>query len=345
VSAKTQEACRTRLDQLKGERTGGLLPDTSTQDTVSTFIERWLAAKAGTVRERTHTRYGQLLRRHITPALGKKRLGELKPDSLQRLYAEKLASGLSPRTVHHIHTVFHGTLEDAVRWGYMGRNVAERVEPPSVPEPELHWLTAEEVGRLLAASAAHADRLHALWVAAAHTGMRLGELLGLKWEDVDLEVGALLIRRTLTKVVAQVPTFGEPKTKRSRRVVALTPAAVAALQSHYERQQFEKAKIGSDYGSYGLAFATVVGTPISHHVALQYFRRALDWAKLPAEIRIHDLRHAAASMMLGSGVDLPTVASVLGHARNSTTLDVYGHAVPKNVSGAMAALERAISGA
>ena len=174
VSARKQEDCVARLDALKGERRGGLLPDAAAKDTVAGFIERWLEAKAGGVRERTHQRYGELLRGHVVPTLGKTRLAELRPDSLQRLYAAKLKAGLSPRTVHHVHTVTHNALKDTVRWGAVSRNVADVVDPPSVPTPELRWPTAEEVGRLLDASAQHNDRLHALWVLASHTGMRLG---------------------------------------------------------------------------------------------------------------------------------------------------------------------------
>ena len=114
---KNQELCRERLDQLKSERSGGMLPETSTQDTIEVFVARWLAAKAGTVRESTLTRYGQLLRRHVVPTLGKKRLLEVKPDALQRLYSDKVADGLSPRTVHHIHTVLHNALEGCREMG------------------------------------------------------------------------------------------------------------------------------------------------------------------------------------------------------------------------------------
>ena len=345
VKAKTQAACHAKLQQLRQDQSTGMLPEKTGRDSLGAFLERWLAAKAGTVRERTHLRYGQLLRLHVIPTLGLTRLPALRADALQRLYAEKISAGLSPRTVHHVHTVLHGAVEDAVRWGYVGRNVVQLVEAPSVAAPDLRWPTSAEVGRLLTESAAHADRLHALWVVAAHTGMRLGELLALTWDDVDLEAGVLMVRRILVKVVAQEPTFGEPKTKRSKRPVPLTPDAVAALHAHHDRQDFERRRLGDDYGRHGLVFATVLGTPISGAVAMQYFKRALGWANLPAEIRIHDLRHAAASLMLGNGVDVPTVAKVLGHARNSTTLDVYGHAVPANLLTAVAALQRAIHGA
>ena len=342
VSARKQEDCLAKLDALKRDKRTGLLPDKAAADTVAAFVERWIEAKAGTVRERTHTRYAQLLRRHVVPALGKTRLPALKPDALQRLYGQKIAAGLSPRSVHHIHTVMHNVLEDAVRWGHVGRNLADVVEPPSVPEPQLRWPTGDELARLFTASAAHKDRLQALWVVASHTGMRLGELLALTWEDIDLDGGAANVRRILVKVVAQEPTWGEPKTKRSRRTVPWTHAAVAALRQHHKRQAEERLRLGADYGRHNLVFATVMGTPISHAVAMKSFKRALGWSELPASIRIHDLRHAAATLMLGHGVDVPTAAKVLGHARNSTTLDVYGHAVPGNLTGAVAAIQRAI---
>lgn len=346
VSARKQEDAIARLDALKGERRGGTLPENAARDTVAAFVERWLAAKAGVVRASTHKRYGELLRGHVVPTIGRTRLAELRPDALQRLYATKLKAGLSARTVHHVHVVTHNALRDAVRWGVVGRNVADVVEPPSVPTPDLRWPTAEEVSRLLLESARHNDRTHALWVLAAHSGARLGELLALRWDDVDLERGVVHVRRILTSVAAGVPTFGEPKTKRSRRTVPLSVDAIAALRAHRKRQAEERLKLGSEYGAYNLVFATELGTPLTGWRArAYYFKRALGWAKLPAKIRIHDLRHAAATMMLGSGVDVTSVATVLGHARNSTTLDTYGHSVPANVTSAVAALQRAIGGA
>lgn len=344
VSARKQSDARAKLQKLRQEHGSGTLPEKSGRDSIGAFLERWLDAKQGTVRDRTHERYGQLLRRHVIPTLGATRLAALKPEALSRLYGEKITAGLSPRTVHHAHTVLHGALNDAMKWGHVGRNVAELVDPPAVPTTETRWPAAEEVAQLLAASWAHQDRLWALWVLAAHTGMRLGELLALRWDDVNLEAGILFVNRILVKVVGQVPTWGEPKTKRSRRPVPIAPAAVAALRHHHARQAEEKLKLGDDYGAHNLVFATMLGTPVSGDVALKYFKRALEWADLPAEIRIHDLRHAAATMMLGAGVDIPAVARVLGHARNSTTLDVYGHAVPSNLLTAVASLERAIGG-
>ncbi|MGI8424180.1 MAG: tyrosine-type recombinase/integrase [Chloroflexota bacterium] len=345
VSARKQADCRAKLQRLRHEHGAGTLPEKSGRDTLGAFLERWLDAKKGTVRDRTHERYGQLLRCHVIPTLGATRLPALRAEALGKLYGEKMAAGLSARTVHHVHTVLHGAIADAMKWQHVGRNVAELVDPPSVPTVETRWPSSDEVGQLLAASAAHNDRMWALWVLAAHTGMRLGELLALTWDDVNLEVGVLMVNRILVKVVGQVPTFGEPKTKRSRRPVPMTPAAVAGLRHHHKRQAEERLAVGGEYGTHKLIFATVTGTPLSGAVALKYFRRALGWANLPAEIRIHDLRHAAASTMLGSGVDIPSVARVLGHARNSTTLDVYGHAVPGNLMTAVATIERAIGGA
>jgi integrase len=343
VYAKTQAECRRRLDELKRLAGGGTLQASTERDSVAGYLEKWLEGKRGAIRARTHLRYGQLLRKHIVPALGRTKLNDLKPDSLQRLYGAKLESGLAPRTVHHIHTVLHTALQQAVQWGYVPRNVTAVVSPPSVPHKELRWPRAEEVRQLLVA--AESDRLRALWALAAHTGMRQGELLGLAWDAVDLSAGELYVRRNLVKVKAQEPTFGEPKSKRSRRTVPLTEDAVLALRDHRTRQGEERLALGPDYAPLGLVFATQIGTPLAGRVVQMSFKRALKRAGLPGEIRFHDLRHAAASTMLANGVDVASVAVILGHSRTSTTLDVYAHVVPKNLSSAVGAIQRALRSA
>ena len=345
VSAKTQGECRRRLHQVQHHLSTGVLPTRAAGDGLGAYLERWLASRKGTVRARTHLRYAQLLRKHVVPALGRTRLPALKPDALARLYVEKATAGLSARTVHHVHTVLHTALAQALEWGYVGRNVAAVVAPPAVPTPEPRWPTPDEVRRLLDGAAAAGDRLHALWALAAHTGMRQGELLGLGWDAVDLDAGTAHVRRILVGVRAQTPTFGEPKTRRSRRVVPLTADAAAALRAHRARQNQERLLLGEDYGPSDLVFATQVGTPILVGLVTPAWKRALRRAGLPASVRFHDLRHAAATTMLANGVDVPTVAAILGHARNSTTLDVYAHAVPTRLAGGVEALQRAFRSA
>jgi integrase len=282
------------------------------------------------------------MRKHIVPALGHVPIASLRPDALERLYSAKLEAGLAPRTVHHIHTVLHTALAQAVRWGHAPRNVATEATPPQVPETEVRWLVADEVQRLLGAT--KDERLHGLWATAVYTGCRLGELLGLTWDAVDLTGGALHVRQVLVRVRNWQPLFGEPKTKRSRRRVPLTPDAVAELKAHQARQDRERQAAGSDYAPYNLVFATQIGTPLSGTVIQVSFKRALARADLPRDIRVHDLRHTAATLMLANGVDLPTVAAILGHSRNSTTLDIYAHAIPNNLNRAVDVIQRALRG-
>jgi integrase len=264
---------------------------------------------------------------------------------VQALYAAALATGLAPRTVRHVHTVLHSALEQAVRWGHVARNVCDVVEPPSVPAQELHPPTGEHVAALLDAAEASEDRLRALWALAVYTGMRLGELTGLAWADVALERGLLRVRRILVSVRDRTPAYGEPKTARSRRTVPLNEEAIAQLRAHRDRQQFERRAYGEGYGMgrpLDLVFSTHLGTPLDARVVHAHFKRALGRAGLPHTIRFHDLRHAAATLMPANGVDIPTVAAVLGHSKNSTTLDVNAHAVPSKVLTATGAIQLAV---
>jgi integrase len=219
-------------------------------------------------------------------------------------------------------------LAQAVDWDDIAVDVSDGAATPSVPHKKPHWPTSHEVTRPLATANEAEDRLRAIWTVAADTGMRQGELLGLTWEHVDLAAGELHVRQTPVKVKAQEPTFSQPKTTRSRRTVPLTDDAVVALRAHRARQNEQRLALNGAYGSYGLVFATQIGTPLASQVVQMSFKRALKRAGVDASIHFHDLWRAAASMMLASGVDMPTVAAILGHSRNSTTLDIYAHAVP-----------------
>lgn len=197
---------------------------------------------------------------HICPALGKIKLSKLTPAHVQGLYRSKLDSGLSPATVHKVHTVLHKALKQAMRWSLVPRNVTEAVTPPRPAPDEMRPLSPDG-GRLLL-KAARGDRFEALYVLAIHTGMRLGELLGLGWEDVDLERRRLQLRHGLTTLGSR-PVLGELKTKRSRRTIQLTAGAVDALKEHRRRQAEEKLAARELYEDHGLVFATYVGTPIN----------------------------------------------------------------------------------
>jgi len=204
--------------------------------TVEEYMNRWLTDSVrDTVRSTTFDRYKQITRKHIVPEIGRAKLRTLTPAHVRGLYRKKLEAGLSPRTVQYIHVTLHKALKQAVRDGLVPRNVTEAVKPPQIQREEICPLTPDQAKALLETVRAEDDRLEALYVMAITTGLRQGELLGLKWDDVDLETGTLQVRRTLTTAKGG-PVLSAPKTKGSRRSVKLSQTGLGALRSHLERQ-------------------------------------------------------------------------------------------------------------
>jgi integrase len=317
-----------KLAEAMGDAARGLVYDDMSL-TVGDYLDRWLSdAVRGTVRESTYSRDKYLVTNHIKPTLGRVKLKNLTALHLQGLYRERLDSGLSGSTVQKIHHVIHKALTQAVKWDLIPRNPATAVKAPTPTTKEMHPLSAEEARRLL--EAARGDRLEALYVLAIHTGMRRGELLGLKWSDVDLENARINIRRTLTRTDnGKRVTLGDPKTRKSRRAIRLTPQAIEALRSHLERQLREIVEAGDLYGDQGLVFTTEVGTPINpSNLRQRSFAPLLKKAGLP-RIRFHDLRHTCATLLLSKGVHPKLVQELLGHASIAITLDTYSHFIPE----------------
>ena len=219
---------RRNFRKARGDAERGLVSDGGNV-ALSEFLKRWLNESVrGSVKPITHQSYEMLVDKHVVPALGNIRLSKLTPAHLQGFYRSKLDAGLSPRTVQYLHVVLHRALKQALRWALVTRNVAEAVDPPRVPKKEIRPLSPEQARTFL--EAARNDRLEALYLLAIHTGMRQGELLNLKWDDVDLDAGVLRVRGT--------------KTARSRRTVTLSETALDALRSHRERQLSEIDRMG-----------------------------------------------------------------------------------------------------
>jgi integrase len=286
--------------------------------TVEKYLTEWLQAMEVVVRPRTWRRYEELIRRHAVPHVGRIRLTRLSAEHLQHLYAELILGGLAAATVVQLHRILHNALGQAVRWDLVGRNVADLVKPPRVPRYELTTLSPEQSRQFL--DAARGDRLEALYVLAITTGMRLGELLRLRWREVDLEARVLSIR-------GAPPGEGGagPKTERSRRPVVLTEVAAAALRRHRAAQAAERIRAGAAWQNGDLVFANTVGGPLNQsNLRLRSFHPLLKRAGLPM-MRFHDLRHSAATLLLGMGVHPKVVSEMLGHAQVSITLDVYSH--------------------
>jgi integrase len=301
------------------------LPLPAERLTVGAFLDRWLKSVKPALRPNTYRRYEQFARLHISPALGRISLAKLTPDQLQGLYASKLEAGLSPTTVRHIHAAAHKALKQATRWGLVVRNVASVVEAPRMAHHEMTTLSPDEAQRVI--EAACGERLGAVYTLALTTGMRRGELLGLRWRDVDLERGAVQVRASL-QWTKEGPVFGEPKTERSRRQITLAKIAIDTLRAHRIAQAEERLRRGGAWEDNDLVFANEVGRPVHpNNMVRRSFEPLLRRAGVP-RVRFHDLRHSAATLLLAQGVHPKIVSEMLGHSQIAMTLDLYSHVTP-----------------
>jgi integrase len=292
--------------------------------TVRGFLEdEWLPAVRASLRPLTYESYELNIAR-VATSLGSVRLQQLTPAMLNRLYGE-LGERLSPRSVRYVHTVLRHALQDAVKWNRIVRNPADAAEPPSAmaaKAPPMRTWSAAELRVFLAHVAT--DRLSTAYHLAATTGLRRGELLGLRWRDADLDAGRLAVIQTLVGN----RQLSRPKTERSRRSVALDPATVAALREHRKRQFEERLAWGPAYeNEHELVFCRENGSPIWPRTFSRAFERHARGAGLPM-IRLHDLRHSHATLALQAGVHPKVVSERLGHSGVGITLDTYSHAIP-----------------
>jgi integrase len=298
------------------------------------LLDRWLPTIETSIRPSTFDSYTRQLKLHVILYLGSVQLQQLSVDHLDRLYAELIKygredgkGGLSPKTIHYLHTTLHKALRDAVRKQLLVRNVADAADPPKTRQAgdrEMQTWNPEQVRTFLAALRGH--RLEAAYLLAVTTGMRRGEVLGLRWRDIDFKQARLAVRQTLGQVNYKL-TFGAPKTTRSRRTISLDPATLTALSDHRTRQRVERTTLGTAYNDQDLVFAKVDGSATHPDYFSQCFDRTV--AKLPVpRIRLHDLRHTHATLGLRAGVPAKIMSERLGHASVGFTLDVYTHVIP-----------------
>ncbi len=273
----------------------------------------------GSVRKSTYDRHESLCRVHLIPGLGKKKLKTLSPSDVAGFYRRKLDEGCSAASVHKMHETLHKALKQAERWGYMTKNPTDVVDPPIVRTEEVMPLTREEARSLLDTVSEAGNRLEALYVVALHTGLRQGELLALRWEDLDLEAKTLQVRRTITKDGGKL-TVGPTKTAKGRRTVKLTRDATEALRSHLTRQLEEIDGLGDYFQENGLVFCTSKGTLINPtNLRKRSLAPLLVRAGLP-HMTFHQLLHTAATILLLKNVNPKVVSEMLGHASIAITL-------------------------
>ena len=259
-------------------------------------------------------------------------LTQLKPEHLQRYYSEKLTGGrcdgkggLSPKTVRHHHVTLHDALQSAVKWGLLLRNPADAVSPPHVQRPEMHIWGEDDINGFL--EVAKETPYHCLFYLALFTGMRRSELLGLKWNDMDLILGEVSVTRSLHHLRDGKIVFRSPKTAKGRRTVALPPSATLLLKKHWEKQMLERAMLGIPLTGDDLVFSHPDGKLLLPDTVTHAWINLVSRAGVKA-IRLHDARHSHANLMLKQGVHPKIVQERLGHSSIQITLDTYSHVAP-----------------
>ncbi len=339
IYGKTRKEVAGKLAKAISDREGGLAFDAGNL-TVGEYLDRWLKdSVCGSVREGTARRYEELSRLHIKPALGRTKLTKLAPGHVRALYGEKLDAGLSARTVNYVHRTLFKALKQATADGLVPRNVASLVKAPRPAKREIRPLDRDQARALL--EAARGDRLEALYVLAITAGLRQGELLGLKWEDVDLSTGTLSVRRSLAWARKKA-VFNQPKNGKGRSV-KLTGAAVEALKRHKAAQNGERLRLGGLWEDNGLVFPGEHGQPMrAYSLTVGSYARLLERTGLPEKTRFHDLRHTCATLLLLEGVHPKFVQELLGHTTISITLDTYSHVLPSMSDQTAVAMERAL---
>jgi integrase len=341
VYARSEAAAIKKRDELKKQLQLGV-DLAAPPRTVAAWLAEWMRdIKAGDgTRSSTLRRYREVIDKHLVPGLGRIRLDKLTARDVQRFVASRRDT-MAPATMVKVHGVLRAALSDAERMDLVPRNVAKSVRPGTLSRTERRALTAGEAKSLLAVIAG--DRLEPLFLRGLATGLRRGELLGLRWADVDLTGRVLTVRQAIQRVDGRLRVVA-PKTHRSTRPLPLSATAVRALEMQRVRQAKEKLAAAWAWKETGLVFTSTIGTPLEPRNVNRRFETlradaGLEW------LRLHDLRHAFATFLLDQGEELRTVMELLGHATIRLTADTYGHVLPPRARNAAEAIDRLLGGA
>jgi integrase len=344
VSGKTQADVRRKLGALRADLDRGIAPVRT--DTVAGYFTGWLEREKQRISPATWRGRELHVRGYIVPALGTLPLSKLTPAHVEKMTAELVASGRSPRTAAHARVTLRRGLSDAVRDGLVHRNVAALARPPRVPrrtiEPGRDYLDASQLRRLLAVAAEF--RIGVLVTVAATTGLRQGELIGLSWDDIDWSAGTLTVRRSMARAWGNTFELSPPKTGRSRRTVNLASVTGDALRREQREQDTAREAAGTAWQDTDrLVFTDAIGRPLYATAVHRAFHELLRAAGLP-RIPFHGLRHSTATALLSAGVPLRVVSDLLGHSGIAITADYYAHVESDLRREAADAMDRALGG-
>jgi integrase len=332
----TEAEAQDKLLKARYEHSRGL-PVAVERQTVAQFLEHWLSEIVKPSRRpRTYESYELTVRLHIVPTLGKVRLEKMTPQQVQNLINRKAQEGkLSSRTIAYIRAILRQALNQALKWGLVARNAAALTSRPRIAHYAIRPLDDAEARRLL--DAAKGTRFEAAYVIALNLGLRRGELLGLRWQDVNLDTATLRVNQAVQRVDGKLQA-AETKTDSSRRNLSLPQSVVAALRAHRIRQLQERLLAGITRQDSGLVFTSHRGTPLEPRNLLRDFARILQRAQVP-RVRFHDLRHSAASLLLAQGIPMRLIQEILGHSSIAMTADLYAHVAPTLMREAAAKMD------
>lgn len=314
---------------------------------VKEYLTRWLEEVAKPrLKENTFDGYKWIVETYIQPALGSKRLSDLQSYQVQKLYNDLQKQGLSARTVRYTHSVLSSALKQAVKWRQIFQNPCDLCQLPKQDKTEMKYFTPDEVKLFL--ETAKDTKHYTLFLLTIETGLRPGEYLGLQWKDIDLEQQTLSVRRAVKIRKGGGFYFTEPKTKKSRRSIPLSDTVIASLKAHRRDQLQESFKLGSDYQKNDLVFANEIGAPLLlGNLRRRHFEQIIKAANTKAplsRIRLYDLRHTTATLLLSAGLNPKVVSERLGHASIVLTLDTYSHVLPTMQQDATERIEKLMFG-
>jgi integrase len=348
--AATAAEVKDQLLKARSDHSRGL-PVAVERQTVEQYLDHWLEhtlkAKA---KPRSYESFSTIARLHIKPSLGRIQLHKLAPQHIQKLLDEKSKAGLSPQTVTNIRTVLRSALSQAMKWNLVSRNTAALVSAPRIPHKRIEPLDPEHARKLL--ETAKGGRYEAIYTVALTLGMRRGEVLGLRWSDIDFDGRAIRVTQSVQRLSTGSSDKGkkselqatETKTDGSRRTIALPDSVVRALRTHRARQAQDRLVAGMSWKDQDLVFTNRNGRPIEPILLHRDYKVLLKNAELPTTLRFHDLRHSAASLLLAQGVHPRAIMELLGHSSITVTMNVYGHVMPAMMRDAADKMESILGG-